>query len=243
MLVEEVLLLPALGDARGLERVLRLALFAQPAVAFTVERGNPGAVMCAYNHFNGSFSCGSDFLLNKVLKKDWGYPGFVMSDWGANHATADALAGLDRESGEEFDSQIFFGAPLMALDGKDAAYTARVTDMNQRILRSMIANHLFDDPPRIATPDIARGVDRGSRETQGAGDQGMMFGYASDESKELMPRPIQLAHKLSRKLAAVRKAANGIDFLRPDGKSQVSVRYENDQPVAVDTIVVSTQPK
>ena len=113
--------------------------------------------MCAYNHFNGPYACGSDFLLNKVLKQDWKYPGFVMSDWGANHATADALAGLDRESGEEFDRQIYFGAPLAALDGKDTAYTARITDMNRRILRSMIANHLFDDPPAIGTPDVARG--------------------------------------------------------------------------------------
>ena len=127
------------------------------AFEIAIERGNPGAVMCAYNHFNGPFSCGSDFLLNRVLKLDWGYPGFVMSDWGANHATADALAGLDRESGEEFDAQIFFGAPLMALDGRDSNYTARITDMNRRILRSMIANHLFDDPPKIAMPDIARG--------------------------------------------------------------------------------------
>ena len=127
------------------------------AFELAIERGNPGAVMCAYNHFNGPFSCGSDFLLNRVLKQDWRYPGFVMSDWGANHATADALAGLDRESGEEFDSQIFFGAPLAALDGKDAAYTNRITDMNRRILRSMIANHLFDDPAKIGTPDIARG--------------------------------------------------------------------------------------
>jgi beta-glucosidase len=127
------------------------------AFELAIERGNPGAVMCAYNHFNGPFACSSDFLLNKVLKQDWKYPGFVMSDWGANHATADALAGLDRESGEEFDTQIYFGAPLQALDGKDTAYAARVTDMNRRILRSMIANHLFDDPSRIATPDIARG--------------------------------------------------------------------------------------
>ncbi|HEY2009208.1 MAG TPA: glycoside hydrolase family 3 C-terminal domain-containing protein [Rhizomicrobium sp.] len=127
------------------------------AFEIAIDRGNPGAVMCAYNHFNGPFACGSEFLLNKVLKQDWHYPGFVMSDWGANHSTADALAGLDRESGEEFDSQIFFGTPLAALDGKDPVYTARVTDMNQRILRSMIANHLFDDPARIGNPDIARG--------------------------------------------------------------------------------------
>jgi beta-glucosidase len=127
------------------------------AFEIAIERGNPGAVMCSYNHFNGPFACGSDFLLNKVLKQDWRYPGFVMSDWGATHAPSDALAGLDRESGEEFDPQIYFGAPLAALDGKDTAYTARITDMNRRILRSMIANHLFDDPAKIGTPDIARG--------------------------------------------------------------------------------------
>jgi S-adenosylmethionine synthetase len=70
----------------------------------------------------------------------------------------------------------------------------------------------------------------------------MMFGYACDESKELMPRPIQLAHKLARRLAEVRKKQiDGIDFLRPDGKTQVSVRYEDDRPVAVDAVVVSTQ--
>ncbi len=92
------------------------------------------------------------------------------------------------------------------------------------------------------SPDIAQGVDRKAPEEQGAGDQGMMFGYASDESSELMPRPIQLAHKLARRLAEVRKRQiGGVDFLRPDGKSQVSVRYENDRPVAVDAVVVSTQ--
>jgi len=128
------------------------------AFELAIERGHPGAVMCAYNHFNGPFSCGSDFLLNQVLKRDWKYPGFVMSDWGANHATADALMGLDRESGEEFDSAVFFGPALAALDGKDPAYTGRITDMNKRILRSMAANHLFDDPPVLATPNMAVGA-------------------------------------------------------------------------------------
>jgi S-adenosylmethionine synthetase len=92
------------------------------------------------------------------------------------------------------------------------------------------------------SPDIAQGVDRSSPEEQGAGDQGMMFGYACDESKELMPRPIQLAHALAKRLADVRKQKiGGVDFLRPDGKTQVSVRYESDVPVAIDAIVVSSQ--
>jgi len=92
------------------------------------------------------------------------------------------------------------------------------------------------------SPDIARGVDRGDPAKQGAGDQGLMFGYASDETKELMPLPIQLAHHLALRLALVRKKQlGGVDFLRPDGKTQVSVRYENDRPVGIDAIVVSTQ--
>jgi S-adenosylmethionine synthetase len=85
------------------------------------------------------------------------------------------------------------------------------------------------------SPDIKRGVDTG-----GAGDQGMMFGYASDETDELMPLPIVLAHKLTRQLAECRRNGAG-DVLRPDGKSQVTVVYEGDIPVAVETVVISTQ--
>jgi S-adenosylmethionine synthetase len=94
------------------------------------------------------------------------------------------------------------------------------------------------------SPDIAMGVDAGSTKEQGAGDQGMMFGYASSETKERMPLPIILAHRLAERLAAVRKGLNGhrrIEWLRPDGKSQVSIEYEDDRPVAVRTVVVSTQ--
>jgi S-adenosylmethionine synthetase len=92
------------------------------------------------------------------------------------------------------------------------------------------------------SPDIAQGVDRGNPETQGAGDQGLMFGYACDETKELMPLPIQLAHQLAYRLAQVRKKkTQGVDWLRPDGKTQVSVRYEDDQIVGIEAIVVSTQ--
>jgi len=83
--------------------------------------------------------------------------------------------------------------------------------------------------------DIAMGVDKA-----GAGDQGMMFGYACKETPELMPLPIALAHKITARLAELRKSGK-LDFLRPDGKSQVSVRYEDNKPVAVEKVVVSTQ--
>ncbi len=96
------------------------------------------------------------------------------------------------------------------------------------------------------SPDIAQGVDEADDHSGdpldlvGAGDQGIMFGYACDETPELMPLPISLAHRLARKLASVRHN-NLLNYLLPDGKTQVSVTYENDRPIAIDTILISTQ--
>ncbi len=90
------------------------------------------------------------------------------------------------------------------------------------------------------SPDIAQGVDRGDPEEQGAGDQGLMFGYASDETDVLMPAPITYAHRLVMRQSEVRRK-KVLPWLRPDAKSQVTFRYEDGRPVAVDTVVLSTQ--
>lgn len=90
------------------------------------------------------------------------------------------------------------------------------------------------------SPDISMGVDQGQNKEQGAGDQGLMFGYATNETTELMPLPIIMAHKLSSRLAKVRKEKE-LDWIGPDGKSQVSVIYEDSKPKKLDTVLISTQ--
>jgi beta-glucosidase len=99
-----------------------------------IEQGKPGSVMCAYNQVNGAYACDNDWLLNKVLKKDWGWKGFVMSDWGAVPRLETALHGLDQQSGAQLDPKVFFGKPLADAAASDPAYKARLADMNRRVL-------------------------------------------------------------------------------------------------------------
>jgi beta-glucosidase len=120
------------------------------AFQIAIERSNPGSVMCAYNQVNGAHACENDWLLNQVLKRDWGYKGFVMSDWGATHSTERAAnAGLDQDSGYPFDKQPYFGAPLKAAVAAGRVSPRRLDDMATRILRSMFAVGAVD---RVATP-------------------------------------------------------------------------------------------
>jgi len=121
------------------------------AFELAIEKGKPGSVMCSYNLINGAYGCGNDRMLNGVLKGDWKYAGWVMSDWGAVHGVNDALAGLDQESGEQVDKQVYFNKPLEKALTDGTVPAERLDDMVHRILRSMFAVGLFDKPA-VKTP-------------------------------------------------------------------------------------------
>ncbi|MFT3975886.1 MAG: glycoside hydrolase family 3 C-terminal domain-containing protein [Sphingomonas bacterium] len=124
------------------------------AFEIAIEKGKPGSVMCAYNKVNGAQACGNDYLLNRVLKQDWKYPGFVMSDWGAVHQLDFVLNGLDQQSGEQLDPGVFLGDKLLDAAKTDKRYRARLVDMNRRVLRSMFAVGVDANPPKIAPIDF-----------------------------------------------------------------------------------------
>ena len=124
------------------------------AFQIAIEAGAPGSVMCAYNKVNGDWAGENDFLLNQVLKRDWAYPGWVMSDWGAVHSTAKAaLAGMDQESGEQLDKQVYFGALLKEAVEQGEVPFERLCDMVRRVLRSLIAVGAYDRPSVMSDID------------------------------------------------------------------------------------------
>jgi len=112
-----------------------------------IEIGQPGAVMCAYNLVNGHKACGNDHLLNTVLKRDWAYKGWVMSDWGAVSDASFINAGLDQQAGSQLDRQLWFGKPLEELIAAGKVSKARVSDAVRRMLRSFYALGIAKDYP------------------------------------------------------------------------------------------------
>ncbi|WP_051881295.1 beta-glucosidase family protein [Parvularcula oceani] len=117
------------------------------AFEIAIERAQPGALMCAYNRINGPLSCGSEFLLTDVLRDDWGYKGFVMSDWGAVEALDFALAGLDQQSGAQLDEGMFFGEPLLEAAQGDPAYAERLGEMARNVLYAIYDVGIGEDVP------------------------------------------------------------------------------------------------
>jgi beta-glucosidase len=126
------------------------------AFQIAIEKGQPASVMASYNLVNGHYASENDWLLNQVLKRDWQYPGWVMSDWGGTHSTESALHGLDQQSGEQLDEQVYLGDDLAAKVKTDPAYAARLDDMVYRIIRSLMACGVFDDPVKAGEIDYAQ---------------------------------------------------------------------------------------
>ena len=166
-------------------------------------------------------------------------------------AVLDKLLAFDPESKVACETLVTTGQVVMAGEVKSKAYV----DL-QRIAREVInrigytkSEYMFEGNScgvlsaiHEQSDDINRGVDRQDRENQGAGDQGMMFGYATNETENYMPLSLDLAHRLLRVLADIRREGQQMTYLRPDAKSQVTIEYdEQNRPVRIDTIVVSTQ--
>ena len=127
------------------------------AFEIAMERGKPGSVMCSYNLINGRWGCENDYLLNKVLKHDWGFKGFVMSDWGAVHSTGAAMDGLDQFTGFCCATdKPWFAPPAMKAALQSGALTeTRLDDMVKRILWALFASGAVDDPVKVAPIDYA----------------------------------------------------------------------------------------
>ncbi|MBO9530347.1 MAG: glycoside hydrolase family 3 C-terminal domain-containing protein, partial [Acinetobacter oleivorans] len=145
------------------------------AFKIAMEIGQPGAVMCGYNRVNGIYSCENKELLQRILKDDWKYRGFVMSDWGAVHSAEAALTGLDIEMGSQLDrllyGNVWFDKPLAEAAKDKPEYLARLDDMNRRILRSLFDSGLFEHPPTITPIDYKKNAEK----VQHAAEEGMVL--------------------------------------------------------------------
>ena len=169
----------------------------------------------------------SDAFLDEFLRQDpdsrVAVETMVTTDFVAVSGEVTSKANLDQKAQEELVRKTI---REIGYDNKDLMFDADTCQVNLRL--------------HSQSPDISQGVTATEQKEQGAGDQGLMFGYATNETKELMPMPILLAHKLIQKLSQVRREKT-LPWVRPDGKSQVSVRYEDNKPTKIETVVLSTQ--
>ena len=178
------------------------------AFEIAIETGHPGSVMCAYNRVGGTYACENPFLLTQVLRTDWKYPGWVMSDWGAVHGVAAAKAGLDQESGQQLDKQVFFDKPLKAAVESGEISKARVHEMARRYLRSLFATGAVDHPV------VAGGLDTAA--------DALVAGRAAEQAIVLLKNDgalLPLAAK-ARRIAVIGGHAN-IGVISGGGSSQV----------------------
>lgn len=159
-------------DARIDEASLRMSDLL--AFQIAIERGRPGSVMCAYNKVGGDWACENAFLMNDVLKRDWGYRGWVMSDWGGVHSTDKAaLAGLDQQSGQELDRAMYFDTALKSSVRAERVPMARLNDMVARYLTGLIMTGAFDTPVPATAQAIPYG--RNAEVAQRAAEAGMVL--------------------------------------------------------------------
>lgn len=169
----------------------------------------------------------SDAFLDEYLKQDpnsrVAVETMVTTDFVVVSGEVTTKANFDKKAQEELVRKTI---QEIGYDNEDLMFDANTCKVDLRL--------------HSQSPDISQGVTATEEKEQGAGDQGLMFGYASNESEELMPLPILLAHKLIQKLSQVRRDKT-LSWVRPDGKSQVSVRYEDNKPTKIETVVISTQ--
>ena len=196
-----------------------------------------------------SSSSGSAYLFTSESVTE-GHPDKVCDQ--ISDAFVDAYIGGDADSRVAVEAMVT--TDFVSVAGEVTSKTRIEPAEQERIVRQIIRDIGYDsdelkfdaDSCKLAlhlhpqSPDIGQGVTPTTDRDQGAGDQGLMFGYATNETPELMPMPILLAHRLTQRLAHIRREGT-VKWVRPDGKSQVSVRYEDGKPVSIDTVVVSIQ--